>query len=75
MLSKFISKCIIWTFFNFQWKEFFLYSGLMFVDMIVFAVLAWFYVPVQQSDKKDDTATSNSVEMKENQRSDEYNDA
>lgn len=54
--------------FLFQSKEFFLYSGLMFVDMVIFAVLAYFYVPTDQEQryKKDDNASPNIVEMKEN---------
>ncbi len=54
--------------FLFQSKEFFLYSGLMFVDMVIFAVLAYFYVPTDQEKqyKKDDSASPNAVEMKEN---------
>jgi solute carrier family 15 oligopeptide transporter 1 len=33
----------------FQAKEFFLFSGLMFIDMIIFAIMAYFYKPANIS--------------------------
>jgi len=55
--------------FNEQYKEFFLYSGLMFVDMVIFAVLAYFYVPQEEVDSKKDDPP---MEMKENKAYDDY---
>ncbi|CAL8070265.1 unnamed protein product [Orchesella dallaii] len=60
-----------------QSKEFFLYSGLMFVDMIIFAVLAYFYIPVEISEEDD--KDTNTVEMRESsptrKKNEEYKEA
>ncbi|CAL8109757.1 unnamed protein product [Orchesella dallaii] len=45
--------------FNEQWKEFFLFAGIMFVDLILFAYMAYIYVPTEKfwlndNAKKDD---------------------
>ena len=41
-----------------QWKEFFLFAGLMFVDMLIFMVLAHFY-------KSEKTSAQQEQEMKQ----------
>jgi hypothetical protein len=39
-------------FFEEQSKEFFLFAGLMFVDMLIFMVMAWRYIPAKLEDPK-----------------------
>ncbi|XP_012267222.2 peptide transporter family 1 isoform X1 [Athalia rosae] len=43
------------AFFDSQASEFFLFAGLMFVDMLIFAGLAWFYKYVTISEDEDQT--------------------
>jgi solute carrier family 15 oligopeptide transporter 1 len=37
---------------NEQWKKFFLFAGLIFVDMFIFITLAYFYKPAQTGEEK-----------------------
>jgi len=40
--------------FDKQYKEFFLFAGLMYLDMIIFSYMAWKYVPADHSELPQD---------------------
>jgi solute carrier family 15 oligopeptide transporter 1 len=55
--------------FDKQWKEFFLFAGLMFLDMVVFAYMAYKYEPTDRFWLKDNEVKENSDEDRsENKR-------
>ncbi|CAG7824940.1 unnamed protein product, partial [Allacma fusca] len=41
--------------FDSQWKEFFLFAGLMIADLVIFAYMAYKYVPAELQTDEDDT--------------------
>ena len=66
---KFIIQLFLFLYI-FQSKEFFLFAGLMFLDMIWFSYMAWRYVPAQLEDPNKKKSIASGTDHSEHENKD-----